>query len=750
MGTKYLDHGMYGGATFAGYISNTANNDNGSAGSILTVTSVSTGFINIGTQITGAGVQYGTVITGFTSGTRGGAGVYTVQIAPYSGNTQVLRQTSAGALTGSYANPLNTILSGLWGIAQEGDGTAKTAATSATVSIDLSAATASTGNTFSIMGAVLTAGASLGNGTFVTGSGATLVANLVACINRAASTITIAEQATGWSTPKLQDAVFARAGSPATTLEIMTRAGSAQYNTSQVTTSGFTGGTFGPYTFGGGVGGCWGYICNPTGTFLPSSIAVASYGPVNNTNTLAGFVGNTTLGGEKIYIRSNKRLWGYATTGFFGMNTMPSGTIAAPQTYIIDDSTEWADGANPRIEFFCYPNASSEISMVSFQNTGSTRLLSKAYSDGTYGLKIIAAPVVQSGASHGIAVTNGAMIEGVEIDAVTYGSCAARIVCYYAGAATYGYAAIVKNCLLRSKADQAFVTTSTSNSTYELINIICDGTGMTVPLTRAVSFTSAQSNSCEFILENLVFRNIPANSKLAAASDLWYHLSATFSNTTWGNVTGRGPFIPYYVPQKNGRYSQGFVSFGNRDFHFDGQSIYYDWDSSAGYPTCNAKLLDGTTPWVIKVILPRVATVITKTTVGEIPRISKTMPTAVLLAEAVRTITVELAIEQSLTFTKSDVYMQVTYIQTDGSVKCIDTYDDFAGALTASTTTWSSESGGQVVFNPGSILHNKYKLQITTPTAIKAESEVSIYVRFTKSVVDVGRTIFVDPEMSVA
>ena len=51
------------------------------------------------------------------------------------------------------------------------------------------------------------------------------------------------------------DAVFARIGSPTTTLQIMTRAGSAQYNTSQVTTSGLTGGTFGPYTFSGGDGG---------------------------------------------------------------------------------------------------------------------------------------------------------------------------------------------------------------------------------------------------------------------------------------------------------------------------------------------------------------------------------------------------------------------------------------------------------------------------------------------------------------
>ena len=159
MGTKYLDHGVYGQGSFAGYISNTANNDNGVAGQILTVTSVASGIVNIGTCITGA--AFGTVITGFTSGTQGGVGVYTVQVAPGSNVTQILRQTAAGALTGLGANPLNSLPSGRWGLPQEGDGAAKTASTaSATVSIDLSAATAAAGATVIIMGATLTCVAS--------------------------------------------------------------------------------------------------------------------------------------------------------------------------------------------------------------------------------------------------------------------------------------------------------------------------------------------------------------------------------------------------------------------------------------------------------------------------------------------------------------------------------------------------------------------------------------------------------------
>ena len=67
-----------------------------------------------------------------------------------------------------------------WGAAQEGDGTDLGAATCATVDIDLSAATATAGNTFTIMGALLTCVASgAGNNQFNAGAGATLVSNLV-------------------------------------------------------------------------------------------------------------------------------------------------------------------------------------------------------------------------------------------------------------------------------------------------------------------------------------------------------------------------------------------------------------------------------------------------------------------------------------------------------------------------------------------------------------------------------------------
>lgn len=167
-----------------------------------------------------------------------------------------------------------------WRVPQDGDGSGTAIATaSAFTTIDFTSATAVAGNTFYVMGALLTCVASgAGNNQFNAGSGATLVDNLVAAINRTTNTSLTTAQAAGWNTPKVQDAVFARR--TGNNLEIMTRAGSAVYNgLVSCVWSGITGLTAGP-TWSGGSGGCWGWYINAcnVGVMWPSNIAVAAYG----------------------------------------------------------------------------------------------------------------------------------------------------------------------------------------------------------------------------------------------------------------------------------------------------------------------------------------------------------------------------------------------------------------------------------------------------------------------------------------
>ena len=80
----------------------TINNGSSSAGTVLTVTSVTSGQLGIGQTVTGVGVTAGTVITAFGTGT-GGTGTYTVNnsqlISSETLNTQVI-VASFGSKTG--------------------------------------------------------------------------------------------------------------------------------------------------------------------------------------------------------------------------------------------------------------------------------------------------------------------------------------------------------------------------------------------------------------------------------------------------------------------------------------------------------------------------------------------------------------------------------------------------------------------------------------------------------------------------
>ena len=107
MGT--MDHGIATGsqstttlqdttkvATITGGINSGIN---GTAGNILNITSIA-GTVSIGCSITGTGVTAGTVITGFTSGTYGGIGIYTVSI---NSNVNSGSSLSSGWVTNYYA-----------------------------------------------------------------------------------------------------------------------------------------------------------------------------------------------------------------------------------------------------------------------------------------------------------------------------------------------------------------------------------------------------------------------------------------------------------------------------------------------------------------------------------------------------------------------------------------------------------------------------------------------------------------------
>jgi hypothetical protein len=460
---------------------------------------------------------------------------------------------------------------------------------------------------------------------------------------------------------------------------------------------------------------------------------------------IAGFAGNASVAGDTIHCRSNKLITLTATP-----NLTPTlrGTRLAPVEIRIDDGTIWpADGSTPVFEMRA--NAASgtvAVFLASNQTTGILSIKAKPYSNGTYGFRI----GTQSGSSsYGLRVDvgSGLFIEGMDFN-TTPGSgnyCTLQVL-----GLSSDFGGRIANSRVRHSANQPFFTaiSNSSRGSIDMIGVDFDNTGAASPNSAAFAFDGPNAQGLEVFAENCKFTGFPTNSRLFANGltvSLQTPYRLHFSNTTWGNVGWRGPIagVPLNLAQRMSKLASAVSQFGTRDFFIDIPNGYVDWDSTGGYPTCNARLLDGTTPWVMKVILPRVSTYINASVPFELPRIGKFNT----LADGARTLTVQLAIEQSLSPNARDISMVVVYEDTAGVRRVVDSYDTDGAALATSTATWSSESGGQVTLFPGPTLHNKREISLTTPTAIKTGTEIGIFVRFNFSVSNTTQTIFVDPEV---
>lgn len=746
MATKYCDHGAYGNAVFNGYISNTQNSDNGVAGTVLTVTSVTSGTINIGTEVSGGATLAGTTVTAFLSGTLGGVGCYTVAAYPTVLN-QIVRATAG--LVGKNANPLNIPLA--WATPQEGDGTDTTAATSsATVSVDMSAWTFSAGftSTISVMGCTaltVTAAANSATNAQYSGTYATMLTNIVIAINLAtANTVNIPAN---WVASQVRNTVFARANG--NNLELMTRAGSAAYSTPTplvaLTFTNVTGAS--SQSWSGGSGGCWGYLVTFFASW-PSGIAAAAYGVMSSTTLpLAGTMGNSTIGGETIRIRSGKNLWLNNTAGV-GFNV--GGSRLQPVELQIDAGTTWpADGSAPVLSLNCHTTFSNYLNIGIGIGAGAVVIRAPKYSDGTRALRFTV-PAGTTGVI-GAYCTSGLSWVNVDFDASASLSAYAQLYLYGNDTA---YPTRFVGCRFKHSLNLPFIQSQSGRGAVEVIDTVFDNTGVATPNSAIYAGFGLHPNGMELVFEGCKFVGFPATSRLmAVGADVSSFITrVVFSNTNWGNVGSKGPVAMANgnsASQRAGAYISGFSQMGARDFFINTGPGFIDWDSAGGYPTCNAKLLDGMTGWVIKVILTTNTLKVNRLNPLELPRIGKLIPSNDDLVQAVRTLKLQLAVEQSMTLTRQDVSVLVVYENVAGVIQVVDTYDPAGGALTISSATWSSEVAGQVAFYPGPVLHNKLEISVTTPTAVKAGTEVGVFVRFGFSVTDSTKTIFVDPDIAV-
>lgn len=737
MADKYCDHSLYSAGVVTGSIATTT----------LTVSAVTSGFIGVGSELSGTGVTAGTYVTALGTG-AGGTGTYT--ISP----SQTVASTT---ITGAYGQPVPVPPTALWAIPQEGDGTATTAATaSATVSIDLSAATAAAGATFSVMGATLTcvaSGATVNN--FNAGSGATLVANLVAAINRTTATATVAAQATGWSTPKIQDAVFAKVGSPTTTLMIMTRAGSAQYNSSQVTTAGLTGGTFGPYTFSGGSGGAWGWLFHHRATMWPSAQAAGTYGIWAANKALAGVM----AAGDVVKVRANKTIT--LTTNANVIWAMASmGSAAAPVRFDIDDGTVWAaDGSTPVLKITKVATANYAMTF-SHTTTTFAHINAKQYASGQRNL-------VLEGTGNGPSIPTviihfGGPIRFDNVDLYCPGTPTAspgpiasnRPQLAGQIASTSGVFSVFRNCRLvepgavTGGAGYAPFYNNVNNAMrVEFIGCEHQLTAASTAWINGPVYLGGIARN-RLLFDSCKFTGYVAGSRITTTPSAFVAGSGiVFRNCDFGSITNFGPSSFSTAAWDLEAGDSGLFAssqYGNREFVIERTAkLYAEWIAAKGRPTLNAKLLDGITPWCIFAVPATTIGNISKLSSAELPPIGKLIPTNALLTQAPRTITLNFLLESTLTWTKQDISVLVSYMDSTGVVRSIDSYDPDGGALTSSGATWSSTSWNGQTWTPKSF-------SITTPDDVMSDTEVCIIVRFHTAVASDTLGVIIDPDLVIA
>lgn len=731
MAAKYCDHGAYA-LTGAFTASVNAN------GTTLTVTAVSSGYITLGMEIVGlseVNFPWPVQVTAFGTG-AGGTGTYTLSYANRS------TAVSATALTGRGGQPPN---GAFWGVPQDGDGLAKDPSTASAVAQIVFTGTPT--GTISVCGVTVSP---------TWGATADSAANgLATAINAATSAVT----AGGFSlSPQLRNAVWARgpaSGAPSGTCQIMTRAGSALFNGQTAIAHTLTNVNAGASSlaFSGGVSGCWGWLFNPA-KLWPSALAEMSYGLLTANTAYAGSV----IPGDTVHIRSGKVINYFAWSN--GGQTdilMPSyGTVAEPVTFKVDDSTVWADGAEPVLELRQTTTMPHTIYLPNMAG-GQASLVARKYSDTKYGLTWSAYGTQVSAGVLSLKQSNTLLTRGVDIYCGAGGG-AVTILKNTTVAHGGGSCNVFEDSRIRQQSQLSapwFSPSATLRTELRWRGVIFDCGQPANPspavldlLSTAYSPVVASFDGCRFV--NFVVGSVLATATTTSNTRIG---TVQFRNTDFGNVTKLGPYMTGAVPNNStpGTRSIGWGSastsqLGNRDFFIDTPAGWCAWVSTRAFPTLNARLHDGITPWSLQVIPTTVAGNVSPFTPFESPRLAKinSLPTGV------RTLTLNFGIEQSLAWGRRDVSLMVEYEGEDGVMRSIDTFDPDNAALDVSTATWTNADGPQFTYSESGVLYfNKKSLSITTPTTIKTGTEIGCYVRIHSSVSDTTKQLFVDPELVV-
>lgn len=728
MADKYCQHHLYAeSASFTASLS----------GTTLTVSAVSSGRLNIGSIISGAGLtsQYPLFVTALGTGT-GLTGTYTVS-HNYNGTVASSSMTSTGAL------PLTVPV---WGVAQDGDGAAIGAATPATASVSFTGVPSS--GSIAVLGVTLSVSWA---------TSADNCANLLAnAIN--ASTATATGPGSFTTKSQVRNHIYARGpanGAPAGTCQIMTRQGAAAHNGLIAVTHTLNNvSSSGTITFSGAQSGAWGWLASSS-VMWPSGLASGAYGLFCPTR----FCG-TLDGGDVVHIRRGARVY-VAAYSTLDMTLPACGSASSRVTFRIDEGVKWSsDSAEDYVLFARYQNGatSANIGFVGSANLQYVDVQGARRSADDYSLRFYEVEGIgRVGCTQGSYHVIGADFQSKD-RTWTGGSAGAM------SGANDGW----KMTRCRFKRQQQsqpltdiFVTAPSGASRCHLILTDCvfDTGAPTAPQQGEINWLTNNNYPNTLELNGCKFVGYLPGSKLFGGTVSYANVgrAVLMRNCDLGNISVIGPNFVSVAggPEgrrgvQNGVYMTSQV--GGQDFLIDSPYGMAAWLSNRSFPTLDGRLRDGVTPWSLQIVPSTVLGNLSHNRPFETPRFTKinTLPTGV------RTITVEFGIEQALAWSAGDVSIAVEYEDANGVV-CIDSLDVTGGALTPSTAAWTNAAGSQFTYSDsGDIYFNKFKISLTTPTAILGadapdgiEREIGVVFRVHRSVSDTTKMLFVDPDFKV-
>ncbi len=152
-------------------------------------------------------------------------------------------------------------------------------------------------------------------------------------------------------------------------------------------------------------------------------------------------------------------------------------------------------------------------------------------------------------------------------------------------------------------------------------------------------------------------------------------------------------------------------------------------------PTLNASLPDSVgTPWSWRVF-PKAANAR-----NPMSMVSAKMFTG---AAGVKTVTQELLVADTMAVNRKNLWLMVSYEDNaTGEIRHLSSQNWAAGAVAASTAPWSATVWGAVSFD-------KRKLEITTPTAVKSNTVITVSLWSTVTSASANDIFFVNPDFGV-